>query len=962
MKFNIYAISFFLFFGINLNGQVIVTDADLTDGTYDWTNENEYILDGYVTLESGGVLNIQAGTVIKGRTNPSTGNPSSALIIARGAQIFATGTQSEPIIFTAEEDDLTTTDDVGPFDYQKWGGLVILGNGIIGEDGGTDFIEGIPSGDSRFEYGGNDNADNSGVLNYVSLRHGGAVLEQDSEINGLTLGGVGSGTTISYVEVFASKDDGIEIFGGAVNIDHAVVANVGDDCYDFDESWEGYIQYAFSLIQNVDPEFGGDHAIEYDGSEADDLEPKTIGRIYNATFIGAGDGMNSDNDGVRVRNDAALQLWNSIILMSTGYALRVDDTAIDRLAAGEGAYAGNIWTGYGELVRDDIPEVLDAIMANGNEIDTDPLLAGISRIPNGGLDPRLEPGSPALIGAIPDPNAPAGADSPAYRGAFGNSQNWALGWTAMDTYGYFGDLVTKVPGVVTDADIEPCETLTLTADTEWELDGYVFVEDCATLIIEAGTVIKARPNPDSGDPSSALIVSRGGTIIANGTSNAPIIFTSTDDDLTTTNDLSPFDYQKWGGVVILGNGIVGEDGGTDFVEGIPSGDPRAEYGGDDNQDSSGSFTYVSIRHGGAVLEQDNEINGLTLGGVGSGTTINHVEVFSSKDDGIEIFGGAVNIDHALVSYVGDDCYDFDESWDGTMQFIFSLSQNVDAEFGGDHAVEYDGSERDDLGPKTVGRIYNATFIGSGVGENSDNDGLRIRNDAAVRIYNSIVAMSTGYALRVDDTSIDRLAAGETEFANNYIFGYGELVRDDIPEVLDALNTNSNFIDTDAMFGGVSRLPDGGLDPRLNLDSPALIGAIFNANDDVIQVDYAGAFGCSDGTWAAGWSALDEYGFLGDLSNCIVSVNDIEENSLGLKTAPNPANDFAKVTFQLETRSEVSFEIIDLNGSIVHKQNLGIAAAGENSLVVNTDVLPVGTYIIKVNTEFGSSTQKIQVIK
>ena len=125
------------------------------------------------------------------------------------------------------------------------------------------------------------------------MRHGGNEIAADNEINGLTLGGVGNGTEIDFIEVFANSDDGIEIFGGTVNITHAVVAFQGDDAIDVDESWDGFIQYAFSIQQDISDEIG-DNAVEYDGSERSDLGPKTVGRIYNGTFIGSGDNGNSN--------------------------------------------------------------------------------------------------------------------------------------------------------------------------------------------------------------------------------------------------------------------------------------------------------------------------------------------------------------------------------------------------------------------------------------------------------------------------------------------------------------------------------------------------------------------------------------------------------------------------------------------------------------------------------------------
>jgi trimeric autotransporter adhesin len=941
--------------------QVNITDLSIGQGdTLVLSAGTDYTLDGYVYVEDGAVLMVEPGVVVQCKAVPTTGDPSTALIISRGGRIIAEGTKEQPIIFTSVEDDLSTTTDLTPFDFQKWGGIVILGKGIVGEDGGTDFIEGIPQGDNRSEYGGADNTDNSGILKYVSIRHGGAVLEQDNEINGLTLGGVGSGTVIDYIEVFSSKDDGIEIFGGAVNITHAVVAYVGDDSYDFDESWAGSMQYIFSLQQDLDAEFGGDHAIEYDGSEAEDKEPKTVGRIYNATLIGAGPGSaNGESDGIVLRSDGAAQIWNSLILSSGGYAVAVEGTSLDRLAAGESAFVNNIIYDYSTLALNDNAIVLAALAA-GNTEQVDPLLGGISRIPDGGLDPRPNAGSPALSGAAVDANAAEFIEPTAYRGAFSNSNNWALGWTALDSYGFFGDLVEKESNIITDASIEAGETLMLTSDVDWEMDGYVYVEDGATLIIEAGTVIKARSTTTTGDPSTALIISRGGRIIAEGTKEQPIIFTSVEDDLSTTTDLTPFDFQKWGGIVILGKGIVGEDGGTDFIEGIPQGDNRSEYGGADNTDNSGILKYVSIRHGGAVLEQDNEINGLTLGGVGSGTVIDYIEVFSSKDDGIEIFGGAVNITHAVVAYVGDDSYDFDESWAGSMQYIFSLQQDLDAEFGGDHAIEYDGSEAEDKEPKTVGRIYNATLIGAGPGSaNGESDGIVLRSDGAAQIWNSLILSSGGYAVAVEGTSLDRLAAGESAFVNNIIYDYSTLALNDNAIVLAALAAG-NTEQVDPLLGGISRIPDGGLDPRPNAGSPALSGAAVDANaaEFIEPTAYRGAFDNTD-NWAISWTALDSYGFFGDLVT--VGLHDVTENGMDIVTSPNPVfTNFAQVSFKLTLSSQVEVRLHDITGKMMTRVDGGFLHAGQNRIEVNTSGLQQGTYILSLITESGTATQKLIV--
>ena len=155
---------------------VVVKDADVGAGVTNWTSDKEYHLDGYVFVEDGSTLNIEAGTIIKGLATPSTGDVSSALIVSRGGMINAVGTAERPIIFTAEFDDVTDPTDLTAADKGLWGGIIILGSAIIGADGGVQNVEGIPSTEGRAEYGGNNNEDNSGVLKYVSIRHGGSKL------------------------------------------------------------------------------------------------------------------------------------------------------------------------------------------------------------------------------------------------------------------------------------------------------------------------------------------------------------------------------------------------------------------------------------------------------------------------------------------------------------------------------------------------------------------------------------------------------------------------------------------------------------------------------------------------------------------------------------------------------------------------------------------------------------------
>jgi hypothetical protein len=234
---------------------------------------------------------------------------------------------------------------------------------------------------------------------------------------------------------------------------------------------------------------------------------------------------------------------------------------------------------------------------------------------------------------------------------------------------------------------------TWTSDKIYELNGKVVVANNATLTIEAGTIIKAQEGSDVN--ATALIISRGSKIMANGTATNPIIFTSVLDNiqigqLAGTN-LTEGDAGKWGGLLVLGNAPVSAlDGDTQGqIEGIPVTESYGAFGGSVVNDNSGILNYISIRHSGALIGSGNEINGLTLGGVGSATTVSNIEVMSNLDDGIEIFGGTVNISNVLVAFQQDDAIDVDMNWSGTLDNFYTINNSGT---GSDESMEVDGPE------------------------------------------------------------------------------------------------------------------------------------------------------------------------------------------------------------------------------------------------------------------------------
>lgn len=260
-----------------------------------WTNDKIWLMDGKIVVEDGATLTVEAGTIVKAAAG--TGANATVLIVAKGAKIEAVGTADKPIIFTDANDQIvyangTTSPNRSVTDKGLWGSVIILGNGIVGAASGEANIEGVVSGYEFTKYGGSNNAENSGTLKYVSIRHTGTAVSPGNELQGLTMGGVGSGTVIENIELIGSEDDGIEIFGGAVNVTNIVIANFDDDGIDLDQAYDGTISNAVVIMAP-----GSDTVFEIDGTE----EPNNaiVGEytIKNVTAYGRSDAAKFDTFG-----------------------------------------------------------------------------------------------------------------------------------------------------------------------------------------------------------------------------------------------------------------------------------------------------------------------------------------------------------------------------------------------------------------------------------------------------------------------------------------------------------------------------------------------------------------------------------------------------------------------------------------------------------------------------------------
>jgi len=404
-------------------------------------------------------------------------------------------------------------------------------------------------------------------------------------------------------------------------------------------------------------------------------------------------------------------------------------------------------------------------------------------------------------------------------------------------------------------------TTTWTADKEYLLDGVVFVNEGQTLTIEPGTVIRAETG--QAENASALVVTRGGKIVAEGTPENPIIFTVKGDDLEGSVPIE--NNGLWGGVIILGNAPVNAPDGEGAIEGLPMEDPRTLYGGSNENDNSGIIKYVSIRHGGTKLEDGDEINGLTLGGVGNGTTLEYVEVISNRDDGFEFFGGTVNGRYLLSAFCGDDAFDFDQGYTGNCQFIAGLQAGAT----GDLLIELSDYEGH---PKTRPTISNATLIGRGMDENGET--ARFDNSSAGTIANSLfLHQKHGIDIEYSGDNLDsyqQFIDGHIKIMNNVFYMVGNNSARQIlgvysNTVIDV--TEQDEIVNAAFEDGNNLLEDPlilynpqHIDAMNLLPSNSQLGEIYNLNNSWFEdTDFKGAFGTDN--WLKDWSILHNRGLL-----------------------------------------------------------------------------------------------------
>jgi len=743
--------------------QVQVLDSKITENTTLIASTNGkpvmYAISGALEVgaqESGAddaVLTIEPGTVVFGQSG------NDYLVIHREGQIIAEGTKTQPIIMTSLQDVKGEATSAG-----QWGGVVILGSAPSNKcptDGSECAlqVEGVAEG---AVFGGTDWEDDSGSLKYVVVKYAGYEIAPDNELNGVTFAGVGSGTDVDYLQVHSNADDGVEFFGGAVNVKHLVLTANKDDSVDWDNGFKGMLQHVY--IEHAKNAGEANRAIEGDNDgSTPNKAPQSSPIISNMTIIGNNfDTADKASEGVYLREGTAATIINAVITGPTemGECLEIEggstsSVTVDNANSGKIVMQNmvmgctndenfkNAKAGDGSVLLD-----LATWFTNesSNTVSTSLLINEVG-IPDS---------DSLLIAAGAGQNVASTQngffDTVDYIGAFDGSTDWRQGWA----FGFGGGVITA------SAEVEGCPTgtsaispadgvtttcqlsgritanLTLTANNLYALSGAVFVgqdkADSATLTIEAGTTIFGRSGGDY------LVVSRDSTIEANGTATNPITFTSNEDITGETTGAG-----QWGGIVLLGNAQSNKcpTDGSDCalqVEGVEEG---AVFGGTDDSDSSGTLRYVVVKHAGYEIAPDNELNGITFGAVGSGTKVEYIQVHENADDGVEFFGGTVNAKYLVLTSNKDDSVDWDNGFRGNLQYVLVKHAPGNGEANRGIEGDNDGSTPNKL-PQSNPTIANMTILGNGFDSaDKDSEGVYLREGTKAQLFNFVVTGSSG---------------------------------------------------------------------------------------------------------------------------------------------------------------------------------------------------------------------------
>ncbi len=521
-----------------------------------------------------------------------------------------------------------------------------------------------------------------------------------------------------------------------------------------------------------------------------------------------------------------------------------------------------------------------------------------------------------------------------YQGAFPVTDNtaatdWTAGWANFDPE----NTVYGAPTTTVSADITT--NTTWTTGTIVLLENKIYVKSNAVLTIQAGVIIRGDKTTQG-----TLLISKGSKIVAQGTSSNPIVFTSSEAPGARAEG-------DWGGVVILGNATNNQPGGVANIEGIVV-STDSEYGGVNDQDSSGVFSFVRIEFPGIAFQPNKEINGLTFGAVGSKTKVDHIQVSFSGDDSYEWFGGTVDAKYLIAFRGTDDDFDTDFGYRGRVQFglIVRDADLFDAA-GDSNGFESDNDATGTINlPRTAPIFSNITSVGPlrngsvtlPVGEKFER-AFYIRRNSSLSIFNSIAASWEKGVYLKDAGTVDNFTTNDSAvFSNN-------LLASDISKVITA-DANASQLIYNTIFS------------TDNNDSTKTITEIAWINAFPALLSTTPDYRLQSSSIAATGASFTDNKF-GDI---FAGVKENENKISSIRLYPNPVSNEATVDLNLNESGTVVITVYDITGKVVANAFTGEMNSGINTVKINTSDIPAGIYFTTIISNNVKKTLKTAIIK
>lgn len=804
----------------------------------------------------------------------STGGTDDYLVVSRGSRIAANGTATSPIRFTSRaaiNDDETNSTLIQSNSTAQWGGLVINGLAPINacEDstatGGSAACEKSGEGSSGL-FGGADSNDNSGTLRYVIVEYAGARLTNTDELNGIAFQGVGDGTTVEYVQIHNNLDDGIEWFGGTVNVKYAAITGAGDDSIDWTDGWTGRLQFA--AVRSTNPTSGDPRGIEGDNlSSTNDATPFSNPKIANYTLVGSA----NNQQGQLVRRGSQGTIINGIV---TGFnpGLDVDNT--------------QTFTNFtnGDLVFKSI--ALDNTENFATDSDGVPTFVAADNVRGftNSLQDNVFPGAQEAV--FPASNALVGDaffSAANYVGAFGPGEDATNNWASFTRPGTLYNAVDASCPIGTtengtldgkmlctiDSANRITSDLRLTNGDQliYELVGAVFVgidqgadpaaplpgSAAGSISIDGGVTLVGEGNDDY------LVITRGSKIFSNGTATRPVVFTAKSTlDGTVTADADT--KGLWGGIVINGRGPINACEDSAAVGGSVDCEKSGEgssglFGGASPTDDSGQLLYTRVQYAGSRLTNTDELNGIAFQGTGSGLEVDYVQVYNNLDDCFEFFGGTTNAKHLIALGCGDDSLDWTDGWQGSIQYAIvygGVSSATGGLSGDPRGIEGDNLSGDNTRtPISTPHVSNFTLISGG--DSAADTGAVLRRGMKGTIANGIILDWPDAGIDVDDADTNtNFTNGDLKIQSLFLSGNGDDV--ETGDTDDVTFTAANNVTTGQAItttGFTFRTGRPSVVPGANENAVPVFDV--TGIGSLEATTYIGAVKDTSDTWFRGWS-------------------------------------------------------------------------------------------------------------